>query len=99
MLGAAEVRDSALQPRSVRLDGNGWGTPQARKIRRAGTSVLRAMGFAGGSMAPKVEAACRFAEAVGQPALIGSLADAQKMLAGAAGTTVDPKAADIEFWS
>jgi carbamate kinase len=39
-------------------------------------------------MAPKVEAACRFAEATGRPAAIGRLDDAIALLAGTAGTTV-----------
>lgn len=65
----------------------GWDTPDARPIRRATVAELRARTFAPGSMAPKVEAACRFAE-TGGIASIGALEDAQAMLVGAAGTTV-----------
>jgi len=41
-------------------------------------------------MAPKVEAACRFAEATGRPAMIGSLDDAGRVARGEAGTRVTP---------
>jgi len=47
----------------------GWGTPDARPIGRIAAVDLRALAaaghFASGSMGPKVEAACRFAEAGG----------------------------------
>jgi carbamate kinase len=39
-------------------------------------------------MGPKIDAACRFAEATGRPAAIGKLADAQGLLAGTAGTVI-----------
>jgi hypothetical protein len=39
-------------------------------------------------MGPKAEAACRFVEATGRPATIGSLTAATAVLAGTAGTTV-----------
>jgi carbamate kinase len=48
------------------------------------------MSFPAGSMGPKVEAACRFAEAMGGVAAIGRLDDAAALLAGTAGTTVTP---------
>jgi carbamate kinase len=40
-------------------------------------------------MAPKVEAACRFVEATGKRAVIGTLDDAQGLLAGTSGTTIN----------
>ena len=47
----------------------GWGTPEARSIGRITAADLRALAakgyFASGSMGPKVEAACRFAEGGG----------------------------------
>jgi carbamate kinase len=67
-----------------------YGTPQARPIGRIGAARLRAMGFAAGSMGPKVEAACRFASATGNIAAIGQLEDAQQLAAGTAGTQVSP---------
>ncbi len=69
---------------------DGYGTTRARPIRRATPAQLRALSFPDGSMGPKVEAACRFAEATGGPAAIGQLADAAALLAGTAGTIVAP---------
>jgi carbamate kinase len=65
-----------------------WGKPTQRQIRRASPAALREMQFAAGSMGPKVDAACRFAEATGKRAAIGALADLSKIIAGEAGTTV-----------
>ena len=67
---------------------DGYGTPQARPIRRATPAELRARSFPAGSMGPKIEASCRFVESTGKPAAIGQLADAQALLAGQAGTLV-----------
>jgi carbamate kinase len=69
---------------------SGYGTANARPIRRVTVAQLRAMSFPAGSMGPKVEAACRFAEATGKSAAIGCLDDAAALLAGTAGTTVTP---------
>lgn len=68
----------------------GWGTPEAKPIRRTTPAELRKIEFASGSMGPKVEAACRFVEATGGTAGIGSLEDAVAILAGDAGTTISP---------
>ena len=67
---------------------DGYGTPQARPIRRATPGALRKLDFPAGSMGPKIEAVCRFTEATGKPAAIGRLADAQLLLAGQAGTLI-----------
>lgn len=69
---------------------DGYGTGSARPIRQAAVAELRARAFPAGSMGPKVEAACRFAEATGRPAAIGRLTEATALLAGTAGTTVTP---------
>jgi carbamate kinase len=66
----------------------GWGTPEARAIRSATPAEMRSMDFAAGSMGPKVEAACRFAELTGGAAGIGRLDQAAAILAGDAGTIV-----------
>jgi carbamate kinase len=42
----------------------------------------------GGSMAPKVRAACAFVERTGGTAAIGSITDIEALLQGDAGTTV-----------
>jgi carbamate kinase len=66
----------------------GWGGPDAHPIRHATPAELRELEFAPGSMAPKVEAACRFVEATGGTAAIGALEEASLILHGAAGTTI-----------
>jgi len=68
----------------------GWGTPQAAKIGHTTPQELRSMHFEQGSMAPKVEAACRFVEATSGTAAIGALDDAPALVLGAAGTWVSP---------
>jgi carbamate kinase len=65
-----------------------WATPRARPLGRVTTAELRVLSFAPGSMAPKVEAACRFVEATGGVAGIGALADAAAILRGERGTRV-----------
>ena len=65
-----------------------FGSARQRPIRSATVAQLRAMDFASGSMGPKVEAACRFVEATGMRAAIGSFDDAPELLAARAGTTV-----------
>ena len=67
---------------------DGYGTREARPIRRAAPGDLRGRPFAAGSMGPKVEAACRFAEATGGMAAIGRLDDAAALLRREAGTIV-----------
>jgi len=70
----------------------GWGTPEARPLGAVSVAELRdhaARGeFASGSMAPKVEAACRFAESGRGFAVIASLEHIEEALAGTSGTTV-----------
>ncbi len=70
----------------------GFGTPAETPIRRASPGRLRALGLPAGSMGPKVEAACRFAETTGGLAAIGRLDQAGPLLRGETGTviTVDP---------
>jgi carbamate kinase len=74
---------------AVHLD---WGGPEDRALAGADPVELRAIDFAAGSIGPKVEAACRFAEASGRRAAIGSLKDAARVVRGEAGTQVSPGA-------
>jgi carbamate kinase len=69
-----------------------WPHPARAPITEATPDQLRSRRFAAGSMAPKVEAACRFVAATGGRAAIGALADAANILRGAAGTVVVPEA-------
>ena len=65
-----------------------WDTPTQRAIRRATPASLADIGFAAGSMGPKVAAACAFAQATGKKAAIGALEDLTRIIAGEAGTTI-----------
>ncbi len=66
----------------------GWGTPLARRLHETSVAELRAHVFAAGSMAPKVEAVCRFVEGGGRLAGIGRLENAARILEGRSGTIV-----------
>ncbi len=72
-----------------------WGRPAQRAIRRASPEALAEHAFAAGSMGPKVEAARRFVTNTGKRAAIGALEDLEKILAGEAGTTVEPTGGGI----
>jgi carbamate kinase len=72
---------------AVHLD---WGGPADRPLQSADPEELRALSFAAASIGPKVDAACRFAEASGRRAAIGSLEDAARIVRGEAGTQVSP---------
>lgn len=71
-----------------------WGQPGQRAVRKVTPQALARHVFAAGSMGPKVEAASRFVLATGRRALIGSLDQIEKMLAGDAGTEVCADGAD-----
>jgi carbamate kinase len=70
-----------------------WGTPAAYPIHAAHPQELRELAFATGSMAPKVEAACRFTEATGAVAAIGSLNHIGELVHGRTGTLISATAA------
>ena len=67
-----------------------WGTHTARRIPTATPRDLRRMTFARGSMAPKIEAACRFVERTGGSCAIGALADLGRLVDGSGGPQVRP---------
>jgi carbamate kinase len=78
----------------------GFGTPGQRAIAQANPDALLTeyeAEFAAGSMLPKVIAACDFAKATGQPAVIGALSDIDTMLAGTAGTQVVTSVTGVVF--
>jgi carbamate kinase len=68
----------------------GFAGPAPARIRRTTPAALRRMSFAAGSMAPKVEAACRFVEGGdgARFAAIGALEEVEGLLRGETGTTV-----------
>lgn len=75
-----------------------WRSPSLRAIRRASPAAMRQISFDPGSMAPKVEAACRFAETTGGWAAIGALQDAAAIAAGEAGTRIEMQAGAKSYW-
>ncbi len=70
-----------------------WGKPTQKPIRRTSPAALKGISFAAGSMGPKVAAACQFVAMTGKRAAIGALADLGRIIAGEAGTTVQPAGA------
>lgn len=82
--------DALLLLTDVEAVESDFGRPGSAPIRTATAAALRAHGFPDGSMGPKVEAACRFAERTGGLAAIGALTHAAALLAGTAGTRVSP---------
>ena len=76
----------------------GWGTPEARAIRHAHPDEMDKLGFAAGSMGPKVEAACEFARLTGKRAVIGALEDIEKIVKGEAGTIISTEKTGIEWY-
>ena len=88
LLASSLGADALLLLTDVAGVQDGYGTPQARPIRFATPADLRGRSFPAGSMGPKVEAACRFAEQAGGLSAIGRLEDAVALLDGSAGTMV-----------
>jgi carbamate kinase len=75
----------ATDVKGVYLD---WGKPKQRMLGRVTPEELRRYPFPAGSMGPKVAAAVQFVERTGKRAVIGALADIEKIVAGEAGTNV-----------
>lgn len=74
-----------------------WGQPTQRAIAEAHPDALERLGFAAGSMGPKVQAACEFARATGRTAVIGSLAQIEAIVRGDAGTRVSTAAGALRY--
>lgn len=74
-----------------------WGTSEQSAISRATPDWLRRQNFANGSMGPKVEAACRFANAPGRRAAIGSLDDLTALMDASGGTQVEQGGDGVEY--
>jgi carbamate kinase len=72
-----------------------WGKPTAKAFRRASPKAMREYSFPAGSMGPKVDAACHFAETTGKSAAIGALKDLSAILKGQAGTTITGTAKSV----
>jgi carbamate kinase len=76
----------------------GWGTPDAKAIKMAHPDEMDKLGFAAGSMGPKVEAACEFARLTGKRAVIGALEDIELIVEGKAGTIISTEVQGIEWY-
>ena len=74
-----------------------WGKPDAKAIHRASPEAMRDHQFPAGSMGPKVDAACRFAEVTGKTAAIGALADIPAIVAGKKGTSISRAYEGLEW--
>ena len=92
LLAATLGADALIIATDVEAAMLDWGTPGARALGEVDVVSLRghaaAGAFAGGSMGPKVEAACRFAEAGRGFAAITSLEGIGEALARTSGTIV-----------
>ncbi|MDN7139573.1 carbamate kinase [Pseudomonas sp. JQ170] len=74
-----------------------WGKPTQKAVAEAHPDELERLGFAAGSMGPKVQAACEFARNTGKVAVIGSLADIEEIVKGTAGTRVTTAKPGISY--
>lgn len=86
----AEQLDAQLLVIATDVDGvyTDWGTPRQAQLGRVAPAELLGLDLPAGSMGPKVQAACDFAQSTGNEAVIGSLTDIAKIVAGDAGTRV-----------
>jgi carbamate kinase len=74
-----------------------YGKPTQKAIAEAHPDELERLGFAAGSMGPKVQAACEFARHTGKVAVIGSLADIEAIVQGTAGTRISTAKPGISY--
>ena len=74
-----------------------YGKPEQKAIAEAHPDELERLGFAAGSMGPKVQAACEFARHTGKVAVIGSLGDIEAIVRGEAGTRVSTQKSGLSY--
>ncbi|SQH35269.1 carbamate kinase [Pseudomonas mucidolens] len=74
-----------------------FGKPTQKAIDQAHPDDMEKLGFAAGSMGPKVQAACTFARHTGKTAVIGSLSDIEAIVQGTAGTRISTAQSDISY--
>lgn len=89
----ADLLVIATDTPSVFLD---WGTEKQRAVTRANPDALVELGFAAGSMGPKVEAAAAFAKQTGKTAAIGSLDQLEALIEGRSGTHISTSTVGIQ---
>jgi carbamate kinase len=90
----ADLLIIATDVNAVFLD---WGQPTQQAVHCAHPDELDKLGFAAGSMGPKVQAACEFARNTGKVAVIGSLAEIEAIVQGSAGTRISIAQVGISF--
>ena len=92
MVAAHVEADLLLIATDVEHVLTGYGTPEEAPVERVDVAEMRSIakreGFAAGSMRPKVEAVCRFAESTGGAGVITSLESIGDAVAGRTGTRV-----------
>lgn len=76
-----------------------WGKPTQKAIASGHPDELEKLGFAAGSMGPKVQAAVEFARKTGKDAVIGALPDIEAITQGTAGTRVSVRDPGVGFYS
>ncbi|CAH0311542.1 MULTISPECIES: carbamate kinase [Pseudomonas] len=74
-----------------------FGKPTQKAIAQAHPDEMEKLGFAAGSMGPKVQAACEFARHTGKVAVIGSLSDIEAIIQGKAGTRISTATPGISY--
>ncbi|KIR13304.1 Carbamate kinase 1 [Pseudomonas fluorescens] len=74
-----------------------FGKPTQKAIAQAHPDEMEKLGFAAGSMGPKVQAACEFARNTGKVAVIGSLSDIEAIVQGKAGTRISTATPGIAY--
>jgi len=74
-----------------------WGKPTQKAVAQVHPDDLEKLGFAAGSMGPKVQAACAFARNTGKEAVIGSLADIENIVKGYAGTRISTASKGMHY--
>lgn len=74
-----------------------WGKPTQKAIAEAHPDELERLGFAAGSMGPKIQAACEFARHTGKVAVIGSLPNIEAIVKGTSGTRVSTQRTGLTY--
>lgn len=74
-----------------------FGKPSQKTIVQAHPDEMEKLGFAAGSMGPKVQAACEFARHTGKVAVIGTLSDIETIVQGTAGTRISTATPGITY--
>jgi len=75
-----------------------WGKDTQKAIASAHPDAIKEIGFASGSMGPKVQAAINFARYSGKDAVIGSLSDIVDIVKGKAGTRISTNVMGINYY-